>query len=376
MASISERPKGSGKWYALWRDPNNRQRSKMCGKGTRGKKLAEQLSAKMAAELILDQYEDRTKVDWSEFVEDYFERRQSHNRARSQQSAREALRNFARLARPGLVSRIDAMLIDDYITKRKREPGKRIIKVDAEGRKLKGRVSPGTINRELRVIRAALRCAVRWGYLKTEIDIQMLRENQQQQTAISSEDFALLYDNCSAATLPVMPNGIETAARWRAQFMMIWFSGWRISQTLNLRRDDIDLTAGTAVSRADATGNKGHRAEKIHLHPYVIEDLHAIWPAFTAQVFHWPHNMTTLYLQLDKIAEAAGVEMAWGKKFHEIRRGFATHNASNLDTFELQSLMQHKSLETTKRYIAMGLRPDPTSKLALPAISRKKLTQR
>ena len=236
MASISERPKGSGKWYALWRDPNNRQRSKMCGKGTRGKKLAEQLSAKMQAELILDQYEDRTKVEWSEFVEDYFERRQSNNRKRSIQSAREALNHFARIARPGVVSRIDALMVDDYINQRKKEPGKRIVKVDEKGRKFKGRVSPGTINRELRVIRAALRCAVRWGYLKQEIDIQFLREDQQTQTAISAEDFAMLYDNADAATLPVMPNGVSTAARWRAQFMFIWFSGWRISQTLELKR--------------------------------------------------------------------------------------------------------------------------------------------
>ena len=372
MASVSERPKGSGNWYALWRDPNGRQRSKSCGTGVRGKKVAEQLAAKKQAELILDQYDDRTRINWSEFVVDYFDRRQTNNRERSQRAAREALNHFVRIVKPGVVSRIDALMIDDYIMKRKKEPGKRIIRVDDQGRKFKSRVSPATINRELRSIRAALRCAVRWGYLKAEPDIQFLRQDQQAPTAISAEDFARLYDNADAATLPVMPNGIETAARWRAQFMFIWFSGWRISQTLELKRSDMDLDAGTAVSRAEASGNKGRRSETIHLHSYVVEDLKEIWPSFTDQVFYWPHDMTTLYGQLNRIAEAAGVELEWGKKFHEIRRGFATHNAANLDTFELQKLMQHQSLETTKRYVAMAMRDDPTDKLALPQVHREK----
>ena len=40
--------------------------------------------------------------------------------------------------------------------------------------------------------------------------------------------------------------------------------------------------------------------------------------------------------------------------FQNLRRGFATENAAEMDLFELQQLMQHKSLETTKLYIGMA----------------------
>jgi integrase len=58
--------------------------------------------------------------------------------------------------------------------------------------------------------------------------------------------------------------------------------------------------------------------------------------------------------------------------FHDIRRGFATANAENLDLFELQGLMQHKSLATTKLYVNMAEKLNRTTdKLAVPAVLRK-----
>ena len=40
--------------------------------------------------------------------------------------------------------------------------------------------------------------------------------------------------------------------------------------------------------------------------------------------------------------------------FLDLRRGFATANAASMNLFELQGLMQHKSLETTKGYVSMA----------------------
>ena len=55
--------------------------------------------------------------------------------------------------------------------------------------------------------------------------------------------------------------------------------------------------------------------------------------------------------------------------FHDLRRGFATMNADSMDLFELQGLMQHKSLETTKLYVNMTKRrAKPVSNLYVPAI--------
>ena len=40
--------------------------------------------------------------------------------------------------------------------------------------------------------------------------------------------------------------------------------------------------------------------------------------------------------------------------FHDLRRGYATANAEHMDLFELQKLMQHRSLETTRGYVNMA----------------------
>ncbi|WP_083842885.1 site-specific integrase [Schlesneria paludicola] len=52
-----------------------------------------------------------------------------------------------------------------------------------------------------------------------------------------------------------------------------------------------------------------------------------------------------------------------------MRRGFATLNAESMDLFELQKLMQHKSLETTRGYVNMAKRLNrAVSNLFVPEI--------
>ena len=90
-----------------------------------------------------------------------------------------------------------------------------------------------------------------------------------------------------------------------------------------------------------------------------------------SNIFPWPHSHQTLYDQFQRIADAAGVEFEFGKAFHDLRRGFATANAANLDAFELQHLMQHKSLTTTAKYVAMAHRSsDAIEKLAVPNLKK------
>ena len=62
--------------------------------------------------------------------------------------------------------------------------------------------------------------------------------------------------------------------------------------------------------------------------------------------------------------------------FHDFRRAFATLNAQQRDLFELQGLMQHKSLETTREYVAMASRLNQTVKnLFVPIFAASKQRQ-
>ncbi|MBC8116849.1 MAG: hypothetical protein H7062_20840 [Candidatus Saccharimonas sp.] len=55
-----------------------------------------------------------------------------------------------------------------------------------------------------------------------------------------------------------------------------------------------------------------------------------------------------------------------------MRRAFATANAESMNLFALQSLMQHKSLETTKGYVNMARQLNrPVQNLFVPTLRRR-----
>lgn len=70
-----------------------------------------------------------------------------------------------------------------------------------------------------------------------------------------------------------------------------------------------------------------------------------------------------------KLPKNAGINLPCRKKhehtdychaysFHDLRRAFATMNASRLTADALQALMRHKSYQTTQRYINMARQLD------------------
>jgi integrase len=75
---------------------------------------------------------------------------------------------------------------------------------------------------------------------------------------------------------------------------------------MGFRRADLDLDAGTAITRWE--DNKGKRDEVVRLHSIVIEHLRKI-VCFDAYVFPWNHYKTTLYEDFHAIQEAAGIKL-------------------------------------------------------------------
>ena len=82
-------------------------------------------------------------------------------------------------------------------------------------------------------------------------------------------------------------------------------------------------------------------------------------------MFNWPYSERLLWRDFGAIQAAAGIHLVCRKDhvhnagchqygFHDFRRAFATSNARQLGADALQSLMRHKSFETTKRYINMA----------------------
>jgi integrase len=126
-------------------------------------------------------------------------------------------------------------------------------------------------------------------------------------------------------------------------------TGWRINELLSLRREDLDLENGTAITRWQ--DNKGKRDERVKLHPVVVEHLRRL-PGFDPCVFPWKANSRALYVQFAAIQGTAGIKLpcrgnhehtdfchVYG--FHDLRRAFASMNAEKLTPDTLQLLMRH-----------------------------------
>jgi len=153
--------------------------------------------------------------------------------------------------------------------------------------------------------------------------------------------------------------------------MFAYMTGWRIGSILAVRREDVDLAEGWALSRAK--DNKGKRDQKIPLHPVVIDHLKKL-AGFAPVVFPWNHGGRRLFEEFNTLQDAAGVKPS-GKAhygFHDLRRAFATMNADKMTPDALQALMQHKDYQTTQVYISMARQLNPAvQNLFVPDVARR-----
>jgi integrase len=366
-------------WYCEWDEPDGSRRIKSCGPGTKGKHLAQDKADRINSQLTLGTYESdkAERTTWGDFYKRYNDKltddsKSGKLRAGSVREIRVSLKHFARILnlddRP--MCYITTERVDSFGTDRRKEKGKN------PGSK----ISPATLNKDLRHIKAALSQAKEWKFLDEMPKVEFDGEPEKLPTYIDEDDFAKIYAACDKATTPDCPAG--PAAWWRALLVFCQMTGWRIGETLALRWDDVDLDKAQAVTRA--AFNKGKRDEIASLHPIVIEHLKPL-RAFHDHVFAWPECPEYLYDEFARIQDEAGIKIECPNKhfpwhgectdcctrysFHDERRAFATNNALNMNREALQKLMRHKSPETTAKYINMAKQLNPAVQaLHVPAV--------
>lgn len=342
-------------WYLGWRDPDGKMRGKSYGAGEEGKAKAEKARVILENDLERGTYRLDTRKQWKEFKAEFIKRVADGLAPSTRRLTVEALDVFEKLAKPKRMAAIRTQTIDDFIAKRRQQKGKREGDV----------VSPATVNRQLRHLKAALRVAGEWGYLPVIPKVRMLKEPGKLPRFVTPEHFAAIYAACKDARWPDA-QAFAAADWWKALLVTAYMTGWRIGALLALRREDLDLTTGTAISRHE--DNKGKRDAKVKLHSVVVEHLKKL-PGFDPLVFSWHHGDRQVYDEFHAIQAAAGINLPCEKKhehtdcchlygFHDFRRAFATMNASRLTADALQHLMQHKSYTTTQRYINMAKQVD------------------
>lgn len=337
-------------WSVGWFE-DGRKRSKKVG----CRSMAEKFAQKLETQMETGTYQTDSRKRWATFRQEWEQRIGNGMAPQTKRCTTDALDHFERLIKPGRVQRIKTQTIDDYKAKRRLEPG----------RKTGSKVSPATINKELRHLRAVLRIAHEWGNLVKMPRFRMVKEPQKLVRYVTPEHFAALYEACDAAKRPA--SDVYSASDWwRAFLTFLYLTGWRVNEPLALHWNDVSLDNGTATTWHEH--NKGKRDEVVPLHPVVIEHLRKLVD-FGPMVFPWPHHERTLYTEFARIQEAALdeageriINLPCREKhehtpachlysFHDLRRAFATQNALQLTPNALQALMRHKSFLTTKKYI-------------------------
>jgi integrase len=357
-------------WYVGWYQPDGRKKGKSCGPGEMGKRKAEKLRRKIEAELMCGVYREKLSTTWETFRQEYTDKVLAGLSAKTRESAKSSLDAFERHIKPLRVYTIGTATVDDFIAKRRLDPGK----------KRGETVSAHTINHDLRHLKAALSVAQEWGYLPSLPRFRMEKAVKSLPTYVTGDHFAAIYQACQAARMPESLGHVTPADWWRALIVMGYMTGWRISDMLGLRREDLDLEAGTAITRGE--DNKGKRDERVKLHPVVIDHLKKL-VGFDSLVFVWNHNRRTLDAEFHRIQEAAEIHLpcrgthehtacCYVYGFHDLRRAFATLNADKLTPDALQALMRHKSYQTTQVYINMTRQMDAAvAGLHVPEVLKK-----
>lgn len=348
-------------WYCFWHEPDGTRRKKSCGKGKTGKRDAQRMAERLKAQLLLGTYQHKEKQLWSKFREAYRSQVLAAMPPGSAYSANHALDLFERITKPKLMAGINTNRLSQFVA----------IRRDQKGRNPSSKVTPATINKELRHLRAALNWAVDNGFLDKAPKFKFEKEPKKLPTYVPPEDFAKIYNACNAARHPT-ELAFSAEQWWKALVTMAFMTGWRIGELLALRWSDVDLDGGTAVTRH--SDNKGSRDEKVSLHPVVIEHLREI-RSFDERVFPWDRGHRQIYEEFAVVQKAAGIHLPCPDAetpghgvctdachrygFHDERRAFATLNAEHMTREALQALMRHKDASTTDRYINYARQLNP-----------------
>jgi integrase len=217
-------------WSVGWYDPDGKRKSKSIG----SKSLAEKFARKIEGQLAAGVYQASSKATWQQFVDEYRARIVEPMPVLSRECVELALKHFAAIVKPAKLSGIKTQTVDEFIAERRKATGRK-------GQPL----SPATINRDLRHLKAAFRVAHEWGYMPVVPKVRMVREQEKLARFVTDEHFAAMYEASVAAKFPAgLP--YSPAEWWRGMLTFAYMTGWRIREW-----------PGTAPSRPESRRRHG-----------------------------------------------------------------------------------------------------------------------
>lgn len=300
---------------------------------------------------------DPQNIEWPELVKRFLDQKRANGDAPSTiRRAEGYFKVVDRVMGVRMASEWSSELLETFKLKRLRE----------------GR-APGTINKEVESIRAALRRAKRWGFIAPSAedleDVRKVKKSGKQAFYFTDFDAKRLF----AAAKPM----------WRIAILLGLRGGLRRSEVLNLLWEDLDFVRREirVVNRPGAhTKNRKSRILPMD------EALAAVLFAWQAVAGGWPRvvpwrNLTDggksdFSREFKRLLNR--LEFPRGASFHSLRHTFATNlTKANVSPFKIASMLGHHSPVVTVDYTHVELddmREALRSLPAMPKISNALLT--
>lgn len=338
--------KGRDFYYLQWDDPTTGKRI------TRSSKCKDRRSAERAAidkerELATGQG-IATRRTFAQFVSLYQMEHLMSLALRSRLKAVSVLECYNRLMNPKSIENVTAAAIATYASKLRTD------ELDESGRVTHRHRSEATIATHLRTLRAALAWAKQKGMIGYVPDMPKIRRKAGSRVTkgrpVSPQEFHR------------MLRSIRVVVKdWRPWFRLLcglWLSGLRIGEAMQLRWKagrfpSVDLNSEPGWLLIPADFDKGHRDRRIPLTPDFADWLrrHQNKGEFVLSPGCDDNKATKV---ISAIGAAANVvtDPASGRTAtaHDLRRAFAQRWSSEVSTIDLQRMMRHGSIETTKSY--------------------------
>ena len=337
-----------------WHDPETgRQRTKSA-KTTR-RRDAEREAARLEADLKAGKLSGPPAWTWAHFKAQYQEQHLSGLADRTFRTMLTVAGHVERICAPALVSSLTSDKISRFQST-----------LRAEGK------SEATIASYSRTLKAALRWAAEVGIISEAPTIRMPKRAKgktMRGRPITAEEYWRLLQAVPAVV------GAEAAPSWQHYLEGLWWSGLRLSESLELYWDRpdklaVDLTGRRPMLLIPADLEKGNKDRILPLAPEAARFLlRTPESKRKGRVFRLqcPADMLKMSMRADtvskyvcKIGKKAAVKVEDtkrnGKPFvkfascHDLRRSFGERWAARVMPNVLMELMRHESIDTTMKY--------------------------
>lgn len=217
----------------------------------------------------------------------------------------------------------------------------------AEGR------SPATVNKHRRYLLAILRFARRQKVTDADWldDVPRLPEYHDDPEAWLLDEIELLI--AVSRQLDYSVGELQAKHFFPALILLIYATGSRISATMAIRCEDMDIAGRSVVIRAK--NQKNRRGQRHSLIDPAVSAIAGIWQAGREFLFSWPwdhwgRQWPALNRRFRRIIDTAKLKQP-KDPFHKLRRSCASYTAANGGEALAQSTMGHSHAATTQAYL-------------------------